>query len=193
MFVAHFSLSCNFPIFFLFSLLLQWHEWQQRKLAKISVAFPLPPSRLEEDALQCFSPTTNGGMQNGTSVGECTGCIHVFERLAPICMLSRCLVTKISASELSRRFVKSALLVGVSLHPRMLLSHSLLSSHPLPLRFSLTQKHLPPPPQLANWVTPFLLSSSRPTESFTDRLSGGGAVGINILFFLHTYYLFIVD
>ncbi len=35
-------------------------------------------------------------------------CIHVFARLVPICMLSRCLWTKISASELTR----SALLVG---------------------------------------------------------------------------------
>ncbi len=32
--------------------------------------------------------------------------------LAPICMLSRCSLTKISASELSRKFIKSALLVG---------------------------------------------------------------------------------
>ena len=32
--------------------------------------------------------------------------------LAPTCMLSRCLSTKISASELRRKFIKSALLVG---------------------------------------------------------------------------------
>ncbi len=38
-------------------------------------------------------PTTNGGMQNGSSAGICTHCIHVFfARLALICMLSRCLV-----------------------------------------------------------------------------------------------------
>ncbi len=36
-------------------------------------------------------------------------------RLAQICTLSRCLVAKISASELRRKLVKSALLVG---HPR---------------------------------------------------------------------------
>ncbi len=35
--------------------------------------------------------------------------LHVWH---PICMLSRCLLTKISASELSRKFIKSALLVG---------------------------------------------------------------------------------
>ncbi len=38
--------------------------------------------------------------------------IYVFARLAPICMLSRCLLTKISALELSWKFIKSALLVG---------------------------------------------------------------------------------
>ena len=44
-------------------------------------------------------------MQNGSSF---------FARLPPICMLSQCLLTKISASELSRKFItrKSALLVG---------------------------------------------------------------------------------
>ena len=35
-----------------------------------------------------------------------------FARLAPICMLSRVPIIKISASELSRKFIKSALLVG---------------------------------------------------------------------------------
>ncbi len=63
-------------------------------------------------------PTTNGGMQNGRSVGICIRCIHVFEHLAPICMLSRCLLTKISASEPSRKFIESALLVGYWLHVR---------------------------------------------------------------------------
>ena len=35
--------------------------------------------------------------------------LHVW---APICMLSRCLLIKISASELTRKFIKVALLVG---------------------------------------------------------------------------------
>ena len=35
-----------------------------------------------------------------------------FARLAPTCMLSRCLITKISASELRRKLIKSALSVG---------------------------------------------------------------------------------
>ncbi len=33
-------------------------------------------------------------MPNGSSVGICTHCIHVFARLALTCMLSRCLPTK---------------------------------------------------------------------------------------------------
>ena len=37
-----------------------------------------------------------------------THCIHFFACLAPICM-----VNKISASELIRKFIKSALLVGL--------------------------------------------------------------------------------
>ena len=36
----------------------------------------------------------------------------VDSRFCTTCMLSRCLVTKVSASELSRKFIKSALLVG---------------------------------------------------------------------------------
>ncbi len=56
-------------------------------------------------------------MQNGSSVGICTQRIYVSARLAQICVLSRCLRTKISASELSGKSIKSALLVGkFSLH-----------------------------------------------------------------------------
>ena len=51
-------------------------------------------------------------MQNGSSVGICTRCVHVFVRLATICMLSRWLSKKNSASELRWKFTKSALLVG---------------------------------------------------------------------------------
>ncbi len=35
-----------------------------------------------------------------------------FARLVPICVLSRCLITKISASDLSWKFIESALSVG---------------------------------------------------------------------------------
>ncbi len=45
-------------------------------------------------------------------VGIFTHCMQVFARLAPICMLRWCLLTKISASELSQMFIMSALLVG---------------------------------------------------------------------------------
>ncbi len=51
-------------------------------------------------------------MQNGSSVGICTRCIHVFARLAPDLYAQSVLIHKISASELSRKFIKSALLVG---------------------------------------------------------------------------------
>ncbi len=58
-------------------------------------------------------PTTNGGMQNGCSVRIRTRRMqvfwHVWRRFG---MLSRFLSTKISPSELSQKFVKSALLVG---------------------------------------------------------------------------------
>ncbi len=50
-------------------------------------------------------PTTNGGLQNGSSVGTCPHSLHVFAHLAPICMLSRCLLTKNSASELCQRSI----------------------------------------------------------------------------------------
>ncbi len=42
----------------------------------------------------------------------------VFAHLAPICMLSRCLLTKISASELSQKFLKECVvgLVGGKMH-----------------------------------------------------------------------------
>ena len=58
-------------------------------------------------------PTTNGGMQNGSSVGICTRCIHVFARLVPINSHAQSvLINKFYASELSWKFIKSALLVG---------------------------------------------------------------------------------
>ena len=63
-----------------------------------------PPPHLSR--FDCTYPTTNGGIQNGNSAGICTQCIHVFTRLAPICMLSRCLLTKISAQELIWKLTK---------------------------------------------------------------------------------------
>ena len=41
-----------------------------------------------------FYPTSKGGLQDGGSVGIRTCCTHVFARLIPVCMLSRCLATK---------------------------------------------------------------------------------------------------
>ena len=76
------------------------------------VAFVPPFFFLGKSRLKERDPTTNGGMQNGSSVGTCTHCIHAFAYFAPICMLSRSLLTKISASELSAKFICCELLVG---------------------------------------------------------------------------------
>ncbi len=51
-------------------------------------------------------PTSNGGMRNGSSVGIRTRYVHIFARLAPIWKVSRCLLLKISASELSLNFIE---------------------------------------------------------------------------------------
>ncbi len=40
------------------------------------------------------SPTTNGGIQNGSSAKICTHCIHIFACLVSICVLSWRLLTK---------------------------------------------------------------------------------------------------
>ena len=50
--------------------------------------------------------------KNGSAVGIYTHCIHVFARLALIRMPQSVLINKISASEVSRKFIESALLVG---------------------------------------------------------------------------------
>ncbi len=57
-------------------------------------------------------PTTNGSVQNGSSVGICTRCIHVSARFGVDLHARSVLVKKNSASELSRKFIKSVLLVG---------------------------------------------------------------------------------
>ena len=56
----------------------------------------LPPGHFSRKSASFFDcPTTNGGMQNGSSVWIfCTHCIHVFARLVLICMLSWWLLTK---------------------------------------------------------------------------------------------------
>ena len=59
----------------------------------------------------CF-PTSNGGMQDGSSVGTCTRCIHdFFARLAPDFHARSVIISKFSASELGRKLVRSALLL----------------------------------------------------------------------------------
>ncbi len=57
-------------------------------------------------------PTTNGGMQTGSSVGMFTHCIHVFCTSGADLYCQLALIHKISSSQLSGKFIKSALLVG---------------------------------------------------------------------------------
>ncbi len=60
-----------------------------------------------------FFPTTNGGMQNGNSVGMFTHRVHILARFGADSHAQSVLINKISASELSRKFIKSALSVGL--------------------------------------------------------------------------------
>ena len=65
-------------------------------------------SRRSED------PTTNGGTRTGSSVGICTTqCMHVFFCTFGTDLYAQLVLSnKTSASELSRKFIESALLVG---------------------------------------------------------------------------------
>ncbi len=66
-----------------------------------------------ETTMWAAYPTTNGGVQNGSSVGIGTRCMHVFLHVLGADLHAQSvLVNKISASELSRKFIKNALLVG---------------------------------------------------------------------------------
>ena len=58
------------------------------------------------------SPTTNGGMQKG-KLSRNTYALHTrFRTFGDDLRAQSVLIDKISASELSRKFIKSALLVG---------------------------------------------------------------------------------
>ncbi len=57
-------------------------------------------------------PTTNGGMQNESSVGTRTRRMHVICMFRTDFYAQSVLIKKVSASELSGKFIKSALLVG---------------------------------------------------------------------------------
>ena len=54
-------------------------------------------------------------MRNGSSVGICTRCVHAFARLGADLRALSVLSSKISASELSRKLIDNALLVGLVL------------------------------------------------------------------------------
>ncbi len=64
--------------------------------------------------IQTAFPTTKGGMQNGSSVGTCTHCVRVFFCTFDVDSYAQsAIINKISASELRRKFIKGALLVGL--------------------------------------------------------------------------------
>ncbi len=92
-------------------------------------------------------PTTNGDVQNESSVGIST---RVFARWVPILFAQSVLINRISALKLSRKFIKSALLVGYSsppLSPKILLPEQNFSSSTssVPLPCSLLQPPNPSP------------------------------------------------
>ncbi len=67
----------------------------------------------ERDAIYIHThTTTNDGIQNGSSMGICTHRVYIFARLGVDLHAQSVLINKISASELSRKFIKSVLLVG---------------------------------------------------------------------------------
>ena len=68
---------------------------------------------LVEEEEERENPTTNGGMQHGNSVAIRTRCMHVSARTEAISHAQSVLIDEISASELRRKFVRSALLVGL--------------------------------------------------------------------------------
>ncbi len=71
-------------------------NWEKGILnLKKNVFFSLAFNALFVLFLWNATPTSNGGAQNGCSVGTGTGCTHVFARFAPICMLGWCLSTKL--------------------------------------------------------------------------------------------------
>ena len=77
--------------------------------------FPPPICLLSPPPSPSSSPTSNGGMQNGSSVGICTRCTNVFfARLGADLHAQSVIIKKIFASELCRKFIKSVLLVGFS-------------------------------------------------------------------------------
>ena len=109
--------SLNRHIFqFLSHLLRQEEEIFTRFLARASRSRKRSCRSPSLDFVQAPNPTSNTGMQNGSSVGICgTHCMHVFCTFGTDLHAQSMFINKISASELSRNFIKSALLVGQDL------------------------------------------------------------------------------
>ncbi len=82
----------------------------------------------QQEEQQHHCPTTNGGMQNGSSVGVRTQCTHIFARLPAGLRAQWVLINKISASELSRKFIKECVVGWVLVYFSLSLSLSLCPS-----------------------------------------------------------------
>ncbi len=114
----------HFPIFFFFFsnlVFLQGQERERKKERRERVEIQstfflgnvLSTQKLSTREYCSFHyPTTNGDMQNGTSVAICTHCIHVFAGLASICVLSRRLLTEFLHRSSSGSLLRVPLLVG---------------------------------------------------------------------------------
>ncbi len=67
----------------------------------------------------CFTkityPTTNGRMLSGSSAGLCAHCVSIFCTFGANFYAQSVLISKISASEISRKFIKSAIVGWVGL------------------------------------------------------------------------------
>ena len=71
-----------------------------------------PCSAHELCACSVSTYPTSGGMQNGSSVGRYSHCIHIFCMFDTNLHAPRVLINKISATKFSQKSIKSALLVG---------------------------------------------------------------------------------
>ena len=76
----------------------------------------------------CTHPTTNGGTQDESSGGIYTHCIHIFARLGVDLHAQSVLINNFLPSEISRKFIKSAMLVGHDLKEK---EKRILQSPPL--------------------------------------------------------------
>ena len=88
------ALQVWLPLFFcvfLEELLKKKGRFPQKMWEKHGIAAAKKKCSGQEVNMVEGHPTINGGMQNGSLFEIFTQCMHVYESLALICMLSRCL------------------------------------------------------------------------------------------------------